>query len=34
MRIVAVKASIVDGKKIKENTWYRLKDGELAEVEE
>ena len=34
MRIVAVKASIVDGKKIKENTWYRLKDGEFAEVKE
>ena len=24
----------VDGKKVKENTWYTLKNGELVEVED
>ena len=31
--IIAVKAAIVDGEKIKADTWYRLKNGELVEVE-
>ena len=31
--IIAVKATIVDGEKIKANTWYQLKHGEFAEVE-
>lgn len=31
--IIAVKAAIVDGKKIKDDTWYRLKNGEFVEVE-
>ena len=31
--IIAVKAAIVDGKKIKADTWYRLKNGEFVEVE-
>ena len=30
--IIAVKAAIVDGKKIKADTWYRLKNGEFVEV--
>jgi hypothetical protein len=30
--IVAVKAAIVDGEKIKADTWYQLKNGELVEV--
>ena len=30
--IVAVKAVIVDGKKVKANTWYKLVNGELTEV--
>lgn len=29
--ILAVKAAIVDGEKIKENTWYTLKNGEFVE---
>ena len=28
------KAVVVDGKKIKADTWYMLKDGDLVEVEE
>ena len=31
--IVAVKAAIVDGEKIKADTWYRLQNGEFVEVE-
>ena len=31
--IIAVKAAIVDGEKIKADTWYRLKNGEFEEVE-
>ena len=31
---VAVKAEIVDGERIKADTWYELKDGEFVEVEE
>lgn len=31
--IVAVKAAIVDGEKIKADTWYQLKTGEFVEVE-
>ena len=31
--IVAVKAAIVDGEKIKADTWYQLKNGEFVEVE-
>ena len=31
--IVAVKAAIVDGEKIKADTWYCLKNGEFVEVE-
>ena len=31
--IVAVKAAIVDGEKIKADTWYRLKNGEFVEVQ-
>ena len=31
--IIAVKAAIVDGEKIKADTWYRLKNGEFVEVE-
>ena len=30
--IIAVKAAIVDGKKIKSDTWYRLENGEFVEV--
>ena len=30
---VSVKAEIVDGKRIKANTWYKLVDGEFVEVE-
>ena len=30
--IIAVKAAIVDGEKIKADTWYRLKNGEFEEV--
>ena len=30
--IIAVKAAIVDGEKIKADTWYRLKNGEFVEV--
>ena len=32
--IIAWKAVVVDGEKIKENTWYRLDGGELVEVED
>ena len=28
------KVVVVDGKKIKANTWYKLENGELVEVEE
>jgi len=31
---VCVKAEIVDGQKIKPDTWYELKDGEFRESEE
>ena len=31
---VSVKAVVVDGEKIKEDTWYTLKDSELVEVEQ
>ena len=31
--IVAVKAAIVDGEKIKADTWYRLQNGEFVEEE-
>ena len=31
--IIAVKAAIVDGEKIKAGTWYQLKSGESVEVE-
>ena len=31
--IIAVKAAIVDGEKIKSDTWYRLENGEFVEVE-
>ena len=31
--IIAVKAAIVDGEKIKADTWYCLKNGEFVEVE-
>nr|DAK88361.1 MAG TPA: conjugal transfer protein [Caudoviricetes sp.] len=31
--IIAVKAAIVDGEKIKAGTWYQLKSGEFVEVE-
>ena len=31
--IIAVKAAIVDGEKIKAGTWYCLKNGEFVEVE-
>lgn len=30
--IIAVKAAIVDGEKIKADTWYQLKNGEFEEV--
>lgn len=30
--IIAVKAAIVDGEKIKSDTWYRLENGEFMEV--
>ena len=30
--IIAVKAAIVDGEKIKADTWYRLKNGKFVEV--
>ena len=29
---VAVKANVVDGVRIKADTWYTLKDGEFVEV--
>jgi hypothetical protein len=30
---ICVKAEIVDGERIKADTWYTLKDGEFAECE-
>ena len=33
-RPVCVKAEIVDGEKLKADTWYQLKDGEFVAVEE
>ena len=30
---VNVKAAIVDGETLKEDTWYMLKDGEFVEVD-
>ena len=32
--IEELKAEVVDGKKIKADTWYKLKDGEFVEVSE
>ena len=32
--IVDWKAVVVDGEKIKADTWYKLENGELVEVEE
>ena len=32
--MLGIKAAIVDGKKIKANTWYKLVDGDFVEVEE
>ena len=32
--IAAWKAVVVDGEKVKADTWYQLKDGELKEVKE
>lgn len=31
---VAVKAEIVDGERIRADTWYELQDGEFVEVED
>lgn len=31
---IGASAAIVDGKKIKADTWYTVKDGELVEVED
>ena len=31
--IIAVKAAIVDGERIKADTWYRLRNGEFVEVD-
>ena len=31
--IVAWKAAVVDGEKIKADTWYKLENGEFVEVE-
>ena len=33
-RAIGVSAAIVDGKKIKADTWYTVKDGELVEVKD
>ena len=30
---IAVKSEIVDGVRIKANTWYKLKNGEFVEVD-
>lgn len=30
---IAVKAEIVDGVRIKADTWYKLKNGELVEAD-
>ena len=32
--LLAIKAAIVDGEKIKANTWYKLENGEFVEVNE
>ena len=32
--LLAIKAAIVDGKKIKADTWYKLENGEFVEVED
>ena len=32
--LIAIKAAIVDGKKIKADTWYKLESGEFVEVNE
>ena len=32
--MLGIKAAIVDGKKIKADTWYKIVDGEFVEVEE
>ena len=32
--LAAWKAFVVDGEKIKADTWYQLKDGELVEAKE
>lgn len=32
-RLKGLKVAVVDGKIIKENTWYTLRDGEFVEVE-
>jgi hypothetical protein len=32
--LIGVKAAVVDGKTIKPDTWYALKDGEFVEVDE
>ena len=31
--LINIKAAIVDGKKIKADTWYTLKDGEFVECD-
>ena len=31
--IIDLKVAVVDGKKIKENTWYKLENGEFVEAE-
>lgn len=31
---IGVSAAIVDGEKIKADTWYTIKDGELVEVKD
>ena len=31
---ICVKSALVDGEKIKPNTWYKVRDGEFVEVEE
>ena len=34
VEITDFKAAIVDGVKIKENTWYKLEKGEFVEVQD
>lgn len=34
VEITDFKAAIVDGVKIKENTWYKLENGEFVEVQD